>query len=79
LATGNRDRVRSWLHTKCNHTEEENVGVEEAQERRAGLESLARSDQRWLRTSRGGSVNRKVTTDVGRSCHRASKRAKTTR
>lgn len=55
--------------------EEENVGAGEAQERRAGLELLARSVQRWLRTSRGGSVNRKVTADLGRSYHRASKRA----
>lgn len=34
---------------------------------------------RWLRTSRGGSVNKKVTIDLGRSYHRASKRAEKTR
>lgn len=55
------------------------MGVGEAQERKASLELLARSVQRWLRTSRGGSVNRKVTVDLGRSYHRASKRAEKTR
>lgn len=55
------------------------MGAGEAQERRASLELLARSVQRWLRTSRGGSVNRKVTVDLGRSYHRASKRAEKTR